>query len=263
MAARLQANGRVSQLSNARPMMQNNAPSPALSAMSMRAQQPAAQPLPAGDIAPQQVQAAKVDTGRTDALYKDQLAQSDADKQLMQTVGLNTISGLQTRNAENAARMGLASGGASYLSGQRSAAVAGINAFNQGLQQWGNQRQGIMNNQGGILSNAANSNAGYQQQAGSTNATLTQQANMNNANNAKEREQADQAAKSQYYTNELARIQEQAKKRAAINGTGKDDPVAKQAYESTLSAYNKAVTDGQWQVAEQLKAQLWNLVGYN
>lgn len=114
--------------------------------------------------------AATVDTSRTDQLYQDQLAQSNKDRDLMTQVGLNTISGLQTRNASNAARMGLQAGGASYLSGQRSAAIQGTNAFNQGLQQWGNQRQGIMSGQAGILSGAQGQNAAAQNQAGIFNA---------------------------------------------------------------------------------------------
>lgn len=111
-----------------------------------------------------------VDTSKQDQIYGDQLAQSDKDRELMQTVGLNTISGLQRRNASNAARQGLSLGGASYLSGQRSAAVQGINAFNQGLQQWGAQRQGIMGQGAGLAAGAAGQNASAANQAGMFNA---------------------------------------------------------------------------------------------
>ncbi len=125
---------------------------------------PAAPPPPAPGVP--QAPTATVDTSKTDALYADQLAQSDKDRALMQQVGLNTISGLQTRNASNAARMGLQAGGASYLSGQRSAAIQGTNAFNEGLQKWGDQRQNVMSGQANILGGAANTNAGNAQQAG-------------------------------------------------------------------------------------------------
>lgn len=119
---------------------------------------------------PDLVTPTKVDTSRQDQIYADQLAQSDKDRDLMMQTGYNTISSLQRRNASNAALSGFSVGGGSYLAGQRQAAVAGINAFNQGLLNWGSQRQGIMGQGAGLAAGAANTNASLSNSANVFNA---------------------------------------------------------------------------------------------
>lgn len=192
--------------------------------------------------------ATQVDSSKTDAIADEQNSQSQADRDLMTRVGLNTISGLQTRNAESAARMGLQAGGASYLSGQRSAAVAGVNAFNQGLQQWGQQRQGILQGQAGIAAGQANTNAGFQQGAQDKNTQY-----------GIDKDKSQQDTKSAYYSNELAGIDARAQEQSNIFGDDKKGPL-QQEYNDKKSAYNKAVSEGNWALADQLLAQLNSLV---
>lgn len=112
----------------------------------------------------------QVDTSKQDKIYSDQLAQSDKDRETMMQTGYNTISALQRRNASNSALGGFSVGGGAYLSGQRQAAVAGINSFNQGLLNWGTQRQGIMGQGAGLAANSASQNANISNQANQFNA---------------------------------------------------------------------------------------------
>lgn len=112
----------------------------------------------------------QVDTSRQDKIYSDQLAQSDKDRETMMQTGYNTISALQRRNASNSALGGFSVGGGAYLSGQRQAAVAGINSFNQGLLNWGTQRQNIMGQAAGTAANSASQNANISNQANQFNA---------------------------------------------------------------------------------------------
>lgn len=191
---------------------------------------------------------AQVDTSKQDAIADKQNTQSQADRELMTRVGLNTISGLQTRNAENAARMGLASGGASYLSGQRSAAVAGINSFNQGMLGWGQQQQGILGQQAGLASNAASQNASYKQQTGQANTQY-----------GIDKEKNQQDTKSAYYSNELAGIDARAQEQANVFGKDQRGPLQAQ-YIQLKSAYNRAVSQGDWAQADALLSQLNQLV---
>lgn len=193
-------------------------------------------------------QATQVDTSKQDAIGQGQLDQSNQDRELMTKVGLNTISGLQTRNAENAARMGLQAGGASYLSGQRSAAVAGINAFDQGLQQWGNQRQGILQGQAGLAAGASQTNAANKQSASNANTQY-----------GIDQTKAQQDTKSGYYGNALQDIDARAQEQANIYGKDKSGPLQAK-YIADKSAYNKAVSEGNWAEADRLLAELNSLV---
>lgn len=144
---------------------------------------PTVAPPPRPDlITPAQATATPVNTQANDRIYADRLAQSDRDRQTMMDVGNNTISSLQRRNASNAALSGFSVGGGSYLGGQRSAAVAGINAFNQGLLNWGNQRQNLYSGQGNIAASAATTNANAATNVSQTNTSATNSANQFNAN---------------------------------------------------------------------------------
>jgi hypothetical protein len=140
--------------------MSGNQPSPAIDAMRQTGTQMATSPGGAATQAPgavggtsattqvPKIDVQQVDTTRMDDAYGQQDATYDrmlAEQQKMwgdtQHMMQQNFSGTMRRNASNAARMGLSVGGASYLSGQRSAMnQAGNYARQAGLDSWNQQR---------------------------------------------------------------------------------------------------------------------------
>lgn len=136
----------------------------------------AAQPTQVPNIPVQQVDTARMDDayGQQDATYQQMLA----DQQKMwgdtQHMIQQNFSGQMRRNASNAARMGLSLGGASYLSGQRSALNQAGNYARQANMDSLGQRIGIMGQQAGAYGQRAGA---YGQVAGQ-NTGATNAANM-------------------------------------------------------------------------------------
>lgn len=192
--------------------------------------------------------AAKTDQTQTNGIAAQQNALGAQGQALTTQVGLNALSGMAQRNASNAARMGLASGGASYLSGQRSALVGGLNTFNQNQLGFTQNQQGVLQGQAGIASNAASQNAANQQATGQANTQY-----------GIDKQKTQQDTKSSYYGNALADIDNRAKEQSNIYG--KDQKGALQGqYIQTKDAYNKAVSEGNWAAADQYLAQLNSMV---
>lgn len=215
---------------------------PALSAL-RNTVNPQAQTQPAGPF-----QSAQVDTSKQDAVATQENTQSAADRNLSIQVGLNAMNGIAQANSSNAARMGLASGGASYLSGQRSAAIAGTNAFNTQLMGWDQQNQNNLQNQAGLDSNAASQNAANQQATGQSNTQY-----------GIDKQKAQDSTQSSYYANQEAAIDARAKNQANIYGKDQKGPMQAQ-YIATKANYDKAVADGNWDQANTYLNQLNQMV---
>jgi hypothetical protein len=127
------------------------------------------------------VNVAQVDTTRMDEAFGQQDATYDrmlADQQKMwgdtQHMIQQNFSGQMRRNASNAARMGLSVGGASYLSGQRSALNQAGNYARQANMDSLGQRIGIQGQQAGAFGQRGNA---YGQVAGQ-NTGATNAANL-------------------------------------------------------------------------------------
>lgn len=127
------------------------------------------------------VNVAQVDTSKMDTAYGQQDATYDrmlADQQKMwgdtQNMIQQNFSGSMRRNASNAARQGLSLGGASYLSGQRSALNQAGNYARQANMDSLGQRIGIMGQQAGAYGQRAGA---YGQVAGQ-NTSATNAANL-------------------------------------------------------------------------------------
>jgi hypothetical protein len=110
--------------------------------------------------------------GQQDATYDRMLAEQQKMWGDTQHMMQQNFSGTMRRNASNAARMGLSVGGASYLSGQRSAMnQAGNYARQAGLDSWNQQRDilsgkaGAYGQRAGAYGNVAGVDAGAQNAA--------------------------------------------------------------------------------------------------
>ncbi len=228
----------------------------------MRPQQPAAPQGPYTAVAPQ---AAQVDTSRTDAIAQQQNELMKQNQQFAQDASLNAFSGLQRRNASNAARAGLQAGGASYLSGQRSAAIQGNNAMRDVMSTFNNQAMNTLQGQAGILSGAQTANAGNQQSAWNVGAANQQSTNNQNTQYGIENDRASQEAQTTYYGNQMTEFIDQADRTKSINTKSRqaskpEYQAATDAYWNYKDSYDKAIRAGNFNAAEQILAQMRQLV---
>ncbi len=159
---------------------------------------PSASAAPTGTQVPsipvQQVDTTKMDNayGQQDAAYGQMLADQQKNWDATQQMIQQNFSSQLTRNASNAARMGLQAGGASYLSGQRSALNQAGNYARQANMDSMNQRLGIQGQQAGAYGQRAGAYGGVaSQNTGAQNAANTAQ--WQRGNEIDDRKAAEQA----------------------------------------------------------------------
>lgn len=217
-----------------------NAPSGAAPQSPAPAATPAASSVPA--IPVQQVDTSRMDQayGQQDATYQQMLA----DQQKMwgdtQHMIQQNFSGQLTRNASNAARMGLQAGGASYLSGTRSALNQAGNYARQANMDALNQRIGIQGQQAGAYGQRAGA---YGQVAGQNTAA------QNNANVAQYQTQTQldrdkAAAQAEQNTNQNIAAAKQIRTDFDYLFNKNNFKEAKGQYESLVGRYETALATG-------------------
>lgn len=113
-------------------------------------------PVDASMYTPQQI-----DSTQSNATYDKASAAAQTQLDTAKQQADRYTSGLMAANGANAARMGLAAGGASYLSGQRAASQQGFNNYQSATGQAAQAQEGIYSQQAGTQAGTATQNAGF------------------------------------------------------------------------------------------------------
>jgi len=143
--------------------------------------------------------ATNVDTTKSDAFQNKAIDSYNSTGDWAKQAGLNALSGAQRGASENAARMGLQSGGASYLAANNAGLVNGVNALNQNMANWAQGASQVYQGAANNALNTATTNAGFQNTASLNNTGYARdQLGAQQANNAAASTANVQAATNQY-----------------------------------------------------------------